>query len=94
MVHVGVNVVDADGVDTEDLHESCIAKTLVLVAEGVDAGSWVVSGRATGLVGDTDDLVSGTSLLVDEKGALDLDGRHGYSQGGGTNEASNGSLEL
>lgn len=94
MVHVGVDVVDTDGVDAENLHESCIAKTLVLVAEGVDARPWVVSGRAAGLVGDTDDLVPGTSGVVDEKGTLDVDGRHGCSQGGGTNEAKDGSLDL
>lgn len=94
MVHVGVNVVDADSVDTEDLHESCIPKTLVLVAKRVDTGTWVVSGRATRLVGDTNDLVSGTSGIVDEKGTLDVDGRHCCSQGGGANEAKNGSLEL
>lgn len=94
MVHVGVNVVDPDGVDAEDLHESCIAKTLVLVAERVDAGSWVVSGRATGLVGDTNDLVSGASGVVDEKGTLNVDGGHGCSQGGGADEAKDGSLDL
>lgn len=94
MVNVGVNVVYPDGVHAEDLHEGCIAKALVLVAEGVDAGSRVVSGRATGLVGDTDDLVSGTSGVVDEEGTLDVDGRHGCSQGGGTHEANDGSLEL
>lgn len=94
MVHVGVNVVDPDGVDAEDLHEGCIAKALVLVAEGVDAGARVVPSRATGLVGDTDNLVSGAGGVVDEKGTLDVDGRHGCSQGGGTNEAEDGSLDL
>lgn len=94
VVHVWVNVVDPDGVDAEDLHESCIAKTLVLVAKGVDAGAGVVSGRATGLVRDTNDLVSGASGVVDEKGTLDVDGRHGCSQGGGAHEAKDGSLEL
>lgn len=94
MVHVGVDVVDPDGVDAEDLHEGGIAKTLVLVAEGVDAGAWVVSGRATGLVGDTNNLVPGTSDVVDEKGTLDVDGRHGCSQGGGADEAKDGSLDL
>ena len=94
VVHVGVNVVDPDGVDAEDLHESCIAKTFVFVAEGVDAGAWVVASRTTGLVGDTNNLVSGTSGIVDEKGSLDVDGRHGGSQGGGADEAKDGSLEL
>jgi hypothetical protein len=94
MVHVGVNVVDPDGVDTKDLHESRIAKALVLVAKGVNARPGVVSGRATGLVGDADNLVPGTGGLVDEKGTLDVDGRHGCSQRGGANEAEDGSLDL
>lgn len=94
VVHVGINIVDSNGVDAQNLHESRIAKTLVLVAQRVDAGTWVVPGRATRLVGDTDDLVSSASDVVDEEGSLDIDGRDGCSQGSGADEANGCSLEL
>lgn len=94
MVHIRINVVHTNGVDAQNLHESSIAKALVLVAKRVDARARVVPSRATGLVGDTDDLVPGASGVIDEKGTLDVDGRHGCSQGGGANEAKDGSLDL
>lgn len=94
MVHVGVNVVDPDGVDAQNLHESSITETLILVAQRVDAGTWVVSGRATGLVGNTNNLVSSAGGVVDEERPLDIDGGDSCSQRGGANEAKDGSLEL
>lgn len=94
MVQVGVDVVDTNGVDTQNLHQSSITKAVILVAERVDSGRGVVASRATGLVCDSHDLEAVTSGIIDEERALHVNGGDGGGQRGGANEASNGSLNL
>lgn len=80
MVQVGVQVVDANGVDAEDLHESGIADAGLGVAEGI-MGVGGVASRATGLVVHANDLEAVPGVRVDEVPALDLEGRNsGYQR--------------
>jgi len=95
VVQVGVKVVDSDSVDTKDLHEGGIAKTVVLVAEGVLALGRVIASSTTGLVVNTNDLESVAALGVDEVPALDLEGIDGSCQGGRDGgEEAEGAREL
>ncbi len=77
VVQVGVDIVHADGVDTQNLEQGGITQADIGVAEGVAAGLLVVAGRAAGLVGDADNLQAVAGLGVDEVLALDLKGRDG-----------------
>lgn len=76
MVDVGVQVVDTDGVDTKDLHQSSITLALLRVAEGVLARHGVVAGTASWLVSHTDNLELVARVGVDEFLALDFEGLH------------------
>lgn len=87
MVDVGIDVVDTDSVDTEHLHESGVAKAVVLVRQRVLANVRVVARATARLVGDTDDLVAVTTVIVDEVLAIDSDDRHGSGQVGSAEEA-------
>lgn len=64
MVGVGVEVVDADGIDTKDLHQSSISQTSVGLAERVAVA---VETRATArLICHADNLEFVAGLAVDE----------------------------
>ena len=92
MVDIGVQVVNADGVDTKNLHESGIALALLGVAQGVLAGIRVVAGAASRLVGHTNDLELVTGIRVDEVLALNLERLKGADGRGGQGHESR--LEL
>lgn len=94
MVQVGVDVVDTDGVHTQHLHESGIAKAVGLVAQRVYSRLGLVAGRTAGLVCDSHDLEPGTGVLVDEERALHINGGHGSGQRGSADEAKDSSLNL
>lgn len=92
MVQVGIQVVHTDGIDTKNLHQGSISHADVTVAEGVLALVRLVAGRATGLVGDTDDLETVAGRGVDEVVAFDFHGLHGGGQS--CAERDQGGLEL
>lgn len=82
VVDVGVKVVDANSVDTQNLHQSSISEALLLVAQRILSSGRVVAGAAAGLVGHSDDLELVASLGVDEVGSLDLEGSDGTNYRG------------
>lgn len=95
VVDVRVKVVDTDGVDTENLHESGITLALLGVAEGIDAGLGVVASTASRLVGHTNDLELVAGVGIDELLALDLQGLDsGDGRGGQGAEGHESRLEL
>lgn len=74
MVDIRVKVVDADGVDTKNLHECSITLALLRVAQRVNASLGVVASTASRLVGHTDNLELVASVGVNELLALNLKG--------------------
>lgn len=80
MVKLRVQVVDANRVDAEDLHEGGVAAAGLGLAEGVVAVGRVAGGAA-GLVVHANDLEAVARVRVDEVPALDLEGRDGGGQG-------------
>jgi hypothetical protein len=77
VIDIRVKVVDADGVDTKNLHESSISHAFILVAQGVLPRGRVVAGTASRLVGHTNNLELVASFGVDEVSSLDLQRRNG-----------------
>ena len=93
MVQVGVDVVNTDGVDAENLHESSIAHASISVGQRVLAIFRLVTSAATGLVANTNDLELVTRVGVVEFVALDLEGLDGHDGGGGEGRESRLDLE-
>jgi hypothetical protein len=79
VVDVGVQVVDTDGVDAHDLHESSISKASSRVTERVRA-VLLEARAATGLIGDANNLELVASLGVVELVALDFQSRDSSSE--------------
>ena len=71
MVDVRGQIVHADGVDAENLHESSIAQADVGVTQGILALSGFIPVLTTRLVGHTNNLEL-LAIVVDEGVALDL----------------------
>lgn len=80
MVQGRVDVVRADGVDSEILHECCIAQTDLRVGERVAAVGSVTS-LAAGLIVDSEDHEAVASLGVDELLLVDLNGVQSEGEG-------------
>lgn len=93
MVQVGVDVVNTDGVDAENLHEGSIAHASISVGQRVLAIFRLVTSAATGLVANTNDLELVTRVGVVEFVALDLEGLDGHDGGGGEGRESRLDLE-
>ena len=93
VVKVGVQVVDANRVDAEDLHERGVTAARLGLAEGVVAVGGVPRGAA-GLVVHADNLEAVAGVRVDEVPALDLEGRDGGGQGRRDGEQGGGELRL
>lgn len=94
MVQVGIDVVNTNGIDTEQLHDGGITEAGVLVGQRVHSTGGRVASAAARLVCDADDLVSVTGRIVDEVAALDLDGGDSSGHRGGAEQAQDGSSEL
>lgn len=93
VVDIGVKVVDADGVDTKNLHESSISHTLILVAQRVLSRGRVVTGTTSRLVGHTNNLELVASFGVDEVSSLDFQRRNGAHDRGPKGHESGVDLE-
>ena len=76
MVEIRAQVIDADRVHAENLHQGGIAKTVFLSAEGVEAFVGLVAARTTRLVGDADNLEAVACRGVDEGVVLDFQRRN------------------
>lgn len=79
MIDVGIQVVDTDGIDAHNLHESSISHARLGLTERIRAR--VCKGRAAAwLVSNANDLELVASLGVVELIALDIKGRNGNGQ--------------
>ena len=92
MVDIGIEVVHANGVDAEDLHQGSITLALLRVAQRILAGFGVVTSAASRLVSHTNDLELVASVGVDEVLALNLERLKGADGRGGQGHESR--LEL
>jgi hypothetical protein len=72
VVDIGVQVVNTDSIDTENLHESSITQALLLVTQRVLARLGVVSGTAPRLVGHSNDL-EGIAVIIDKASSVNLE---------------------
>lgn len=84
VVQIRINVVDTNGVHTQDLHKGSVSKAAIFVGQRI--GRTIEASTATRLVCDTDDLVSIASDIVDEVVSLDVDGGNGSSERSGADE--------
>lgn len=82
MVEVGVEVVDLDGVDVEDLEEGGVVYVDVWVWEGVVFFFGVIFCWVVGLVGYVDDLEVVVGFGVDEVLVFYFEGLEGGDGGG------------
>jgi hypothetical protein len=80
VVQLGAKVVDTDRVDAQHLKECGISSAGFRVGEGILALFRLVSGLATWLIVDTNDLES-LAVLIDEIAALDLEGLERRGEG-------------
>lgn len=87
VVQVGVEVVDANGVDTHDLQKSGITQAGIGIAERILARLGVVSCTAAGLVRNTNKLEL-VAVIVNEVGSLDRERLDGSHDGGGKSHKS------
>ena len=94
VVQVGIQVIHANSVDTENLHESCIPHTLVLVAERILSFLGVVSSTTTGLVGHANNLESLASLGIHKVVSLDLERSDSSNPSDRGREGHKGGFEL
>lgn len=75
VVEVGINVVDTNGVHTQDLHQGSVSKAAIFVGQRI--GGSIVTSTATRLVGNTNDLIAVASGIVDKKISLHVNGGNG-----------------
>lgn len=88
MVQIGVEVIDADGVDAENLHESSITQASIGISKGILALLRLVAGAAAGLVANTNHLEAVASVGNVEFISLDFDGLDGGDNRGGQGHES------
>lgn len=92
MAQVRVDVVDSNGIHTQELHKGSVSETGVFVGQGIRRK--VVASTTARLVGDANDLVSVASDIVDKVVALDVDRRDGSGQRGGADKTKQGLTKL
>lgn len=92
VVKVGVNVVDTNSVDAENLHERRITHASISIGQWVLFLIRLVASATTGLVADTNNLELVARVGIVEIIALDFEGFDGADGRGG--ESHESSLDL
>lgn len=92
MVEVRINVVDTNGIHTQDLHQSSVSKATIFVGQRI--GGSIVTSTAARLVGNTNDLISVTSGIVDKEISLHVDGGDGSNQRDAADKTQQGLAKL
>jgi hypothetical protein len=67
---------------TQLLHQCRVAQTDISIAQRINTASWIVPGRTTWLVCNSNDLEAITSHRIDKVGTFDRDGLHSECETG------------